>query len=502
MDRPLASIEGKYEILEKISEGGMGAVYKVHHRLLERIRVIKVMRPQLAADTRMKKRFIREAKLAGGLRHPNIAEVYDFAMEEDDNAYLVMEYVRGITLLELLDLGLPTLGLSVELADQSLAALGYLHNKGIIHRDMSPDNVMVTVGEDGRPLVKLIDLGIAKLVESEGELTAAGSFIGKVKYASPEHFRRGHGAEVDRRADLYSFGVVLYELFTGRHPIAAKDVSGYLAGHVLHPPQSFHDSDPEGRVPAELRAVVIKALAKQPNERYPDAEAFRVALRAAAQDLSFAPDELEKVLAGRTDTEQPLNAEERDSTQARFDGNFGPGTTPPITASPGPDSGQTRRRSPPDSFQAEMDDMAPTQDIGTKATRKGLEKVRASSQGRSVRGKARLLVELGAAAAVLVVAATVWLLIGSPAPPGVLIVDARPWAQVTEVTDEAGNQFLASPAYTPLRLTVDPGSYRISLRNEETEQQLTAEVTASETVTRVAEFSETDIDDFFRGLGF
>ncbi|MCP4589616.1 MAG: hypothetical protein GY842_02620, partial [bacterium] len=87
-------------------------------------------------------------------------------------------------------------------------------------------------------------------------------------------------------------------------------------------------------------------------------------------------------------------------------------------------------------------------------------------------------------------------------PPGVLIVDARPWAQVTEVTDEAGNQFLASPAYTPLRLTVDPGSYRISLRNEQTEQQLTAEVTASETVTRVAEFSETDIDDFFRGLGF
>jgi serine/threonine protein kinase len=158
---------------------------------------------------------------------------------------------------------------------QTLEALAYLHAKGVIHRDLSPDNIMVMRGDDGQPLVKLIDLGIAKLVESEHNLTAAGSFIGKVRYASPELFRTKEGIRIDHRSDLYSMGLVVYELLTGVHPMGETDVSGYIAGHLFNAPEPFASSDPKERIPSDFRHAILRALAKAPDNRFSSARGFR-----------------------------------------------------------------------------------------------------------------------------------------------------------------------------------------------------------------------------------
>lgn len=288
-------IDGKYEILEKLREGGMGAIYRVRHRLLDEIRVVKVIRSAVAGHPDAGERFLREARAAIRLRHPNIAVLHDFAIAEDGNAYIVMEMIDGWTLQEILGRqGPPLLPLTVEIARQSLRALGYLHRQKIVHRDVSPDNLMLTRDVDGRVLVKLIDLGIAKAFEeSAAGLTSTGTFLGKPRYASPEQFG---GGGLDARSDLYSFGIVLYELLTGRCPIHGNDPPSYMAGHLLRPPIDFAESDPGGRVPPALREIVLRSLAKKPEERFADAEAFAWALTLIQDELAPGTIDFDAVL--------------------------------------------------------------------------------------------------------------------------------------------------------------------------------------------------------------
>jgi serine/threonine-protein kinase len=263
-------IEGKYEILGKIREGGMGAVYKVRHRLLDEVRVVKVVRSQVEGKSTAAERFLHEARVAIRLRHPNVALLHDFAVDDDGTAYIVMEYIDGWSLLEVLEsYGPPPFPLTLEIARQALRALGYLHRQQIVHRDISPDNIMLTRDGEGHPLVKLIDLGIAKAVGATGGLTTTGVFLGKPRYASPEQFE---GRGVGPQSDLYSFAVVLYELLTGRCPVHGQDAPSFMAGHLLRPPLDFDEVDPRGTVPADLRTVVMTALAKKPQDRMPGAE--------------------------------------------------------------------------------------------------------------------------------------------------------------------------------------------------------------------------------------
>ena len=285
MTLPADILEGKYEVVHKISEGGMGAVYKVRHLLLEEDRVIKVIRPQIAASADHRERFRREAKATIRLRHPKIAEIFDFSFGADGTAYIVMELIEGKTLQEILrDNGPPPLDLCLEVAGQTLSALGYLHQKGYLHRDVAPDNLMLTRDFDGRPLVKLIDLGIAKRLEDDGgrSLTSTGTFVGKARYASPEQFAT---KELDRRSDLYSFGVVLYELVTGACPFEGSTPSQLIAAHLFQPPRSFDETDLRGRVPEELRRVVMRSLAKEPNDRMASAEEFVELLEPCRRSL-------------------------------------------------------------------------------------------------------------------------------------------------------------------------------------------------------------------------
>jgi eukaryotic-like serine/threonine-protein kinase len=329
-------IDGKYEILGKLREGGMGAIYKVRHRLLDEVRVVKVIRSH--ADAGAAERFLSEAKAAIKLRHPNVAVLHDFAVTADGQAFIVMEYIDGWNLLDVLNgYGPPPIALTLEIACQSLKALGHLHRQRIVHRDVSPDNLMLTRDAGGYPLIKLIDLGIAKALEGDGGLTTTGVFLGKPRYGSPERFS---GGTWDARSDLYSFGIVLYELLTGQNPIVGTDATSLMAGHLFRPPLDFAETDLEGRVPPELRAVVLKALAKKPEERHASAEDFVWELTMLQDRFTLSREQLEdfwQVLrplpAG---TGSIPSASLPGSTQVRLDLEFGMGKTPPAGVTTGP----------------------------------------------------------------------------------------------------------------------------------------------------------------------
>jgi serine/threonine-protein kinase len=321
-------IDGKYEILEKLREGGMGAIYKVRHRLLDEVRVVKVIRSNMAPSPDAGDRFLREARVAIRLRHPNIAQLHDFAIGTDGNAYIIMEFIDGWTLQEILQRqGPPPAALSLEIARQSLKALGYLHRQKIVHRDVAPDNLMLTWDVDGHALVKLIDLGIAKAFEGgAGALTSTGIFLGKPRYASPEQFG---GTGLDARSDLYSFGVVLYELLTGRCPVSGNDPASFMAGHLLRPPLPFAESDPEGKLPPALREALLQALAKEPAQRFGSAEEMLWAVTMVQDQLDPpTPDDLARLLAPAPE-EDPASPARPGSTQDRLDREFWMTQTPP-----------------------------------------------------------------------------------------------------------------------------------------------------------------------------
>ena len=337
---PLKRIEGKYEILEKLREGGMGAIYKVRHRLLDEIRVIKLMRQQLVEDEELKARFLREARMAIKLRHANIAQLYDFTLDDDGTAFIVMEFIDGTNLEDVVALhGPPPVAFAVEIAQQSLKALGYLHTRGFIHRDISPDNLMLTEDGDGQPLVKLIDLGLAKTLDNVGgsHLTQTGTFLGKLRYAAPEQFKAD--GVVDARTDLYAFGVVLYVLLTGKFPIQGHDPSSLVAGHLFRPPVDFADSDPAGRVPAGLRAAVLKLLAKLPEERFATAHELSLVLGGFRDVAGLATADLKRLLSRPFVPAASVSRLEHGSTQGRLNASFDLVSTPrpvPLLPLPAP----------------------------------------------------------------------------------------------------------------------------------------------------------------------
>ncbi|HVN76162.1 MAG TPA: serine/threonine-protein kinase [Thermoanaerobaculaceae bacterium] len=343
MATPLERLQGKYEILEKLSEGGMGAVYKVRHRLLDEIRVIKIVRPQLEGQAEMRERFFREARIAIRLRHPNIAQVFDFSIDDDGNAFTVQEFIDGITLFELLErMKPPPVALTLEIAVQAAAALGYLHRKRYVHRDISPDNLMLARDDEGGPLVKLIDLGIAKATASASNLTTAGEFVGKVRYASPEQFRGAEGVVVDERSDLYSLGVVMYELLTAVNPIRGESIPAMIASHLLDEPVPFQESDPRGRVPDGLRAIVLRCLARQPDDRWGSAADLGRELAALRPAHPLDRADVEAALNVPAGPTAPIARPPKPgSTQDRLDRQFRVGATP--AAAP-PGAHTTRRR--------------------------------------------------------------------------------------------------------------------------------------------------------------
>jgi serine/threonine protein kinase len=277
LPRELAS---RFAVLEKMGEGGMGAVYKVRHNELDRICVIKVMQARLQNNAALRQRFLGEAKKGAQVSHPNIAAVLDFFVGSNGTACLVMEYIDGRNLLDVLEANDGPLDykMAVEITLQALDALACLHSRKLVHRDISPDNLMLTHDSAGRLVVKLIDLGIAKSLEPAADPGSTNFFIGKYSYAPPEQF----GNQVDTRSDIYAMGAVLYQLLTKKLPIVASDFASYYAAHLRDErPRPFSETDPKGQIPESIRAVVLRALEKSPADRYQTAEEFRAALQRA-----------------------------------------------------------------------------------------------------------------------------------------------------------------------------------------------------------------------------
>ena len=284
-------IAGKYRIIEEIGRGGMGIVYKAEDLKLKRCVALKFLPPNLMDSPELKERFLIEAQAAAALSHPNICVIHEVG-EDKGQSFMAMEYVEGETLRDRIKKGPLEPGEAIGLVDQVAAGLEEAHGKGIIHRDVKSANIMVTA--KGR--VKVMDFGLAKL-RGGSSLTKSQTTLGTIAYMSPEQAR---GEELDQRTDIWSLGVVLYELLSGKLPFRG-DHDQMVIYSILHKePDSLAKLRP-GLAP-ELDLVINQALAKKPAERYKAMEEFREDLAAIAEGLKplmakARPSEPEKSIA-------------------------------------------------------------------------------------------------------------------------------------------------------------------------------------------------------------
>ena len=271
----------KYEIVREIGLGGMGKVYEARDSVLGRIVAIKLMLEAQHLDEEMRARFYREAQAAGNLKHPNVVTIHDLA-EENGVPYIVMEYLEGNDLKELLDK--PESLSSTErlsVAAQVAKGLAYAHQNGIVHRDIKPDNIRVL--EDGQ--AKIMDFGIAHIPSSE--ITKSGLTVGTWDYMSPEQIT---GEKIDRRTDIWSLGVIIYEMLAARRPFECESVATLVYKIAHQEPPSFESLGVD--VPGPLAAVVLKALARSPGDRYQDAGELGTDLERHVSALSTEIDHL------------------------------------------------------------------------------------------------------------------------------------------------------------------------------------------------------------------
>jgi eukaryotic-like serine/threonine-protein kinase len=268
-------IAGRYELLELIGRGGMSSVWRSHDRLLDRTVAIKVMHEQYAQDEEYVERFRREARSVAQLSHPNIVTVIDRG-EEDGSQYIVFEYVEGENLKQLIERTGP---LSVRdallLALQMARALGFAHDRGLIHRDVKPQNVLLN--EDGQ--AKMTDFGIARSVDVEG-VTVTGTVLGTSEYIAPEQAR---GQRVDALTDVYSLGVVLYELLTGSVPFQGENFVAVALRHVNEPAPSVLERRPD--CPPRLGLAIERTMAKRPEDRFQSMGELCAELEACLAEL-------------------------------------------------------------------------------------------------------------------------------------------------------------------------------------------------------------------------
>lgn len=525
-------LDGKYQILDRLGIGGMGEIFKVRHIHLNELRVIKIMRPNVAADDQGMQRFLQEARTSTMIKHKNLAMLYDFAQLDDGSYYMVWEFIDGTNIQKwIAQNGAMPSRLAIEISIQALSGLDHLHSMGLIHRDISPENIMLSQDHHGKLLVKVIDFGIAKqLAEGEGGqgLTQTGMFLGKLKYASPEQagFLK-EGEHLDPRSDLYSFGIVMYEMLAGRAPFQATNPHGYILKHVTEKPLPIHELNSAVRVPSQVESVIMRSLEKSRDNRYATAADFEHALEAirntvppdakyglgermitlsGAQTLA----ELPKFTTGaggtysgqqatqQTMTGQPTQGEARlgptgtkvgSNEATMMERNLGPSGTMP--GAPG-----TR----PGSNEATVMEKLTSQAAPTAAEQKwsgvpGAEATmierqispagfapRKSNTGMMIGIAAAIVIVLGAAALFIMknkqtipqtaTASSTSVTATAPtstspiaAGQGVLLLSASPWGELEKIVDDKGKSIdlTEDKRSTPTRIELGPGKYSVTI---------------------------------------
>ncbi len=266
-----------YKILEKLGEGGMGVVYKAKHLKLDSFVALKFLPPQLVTQKAAKKRFIHEAKAASSLEHPNICAVHDIDETPDGRMFIVMPYYEGETLQEKVERGPLEFDEAIHIASQVASGLARAHEKGIVHRDVKSANILIA--NDGH--VRILDFGLAKLAK-QTRLTKTGTTVGTVMYMSPEQAK---GDDVDRRSDIWSLGVMLYEMLTGHLPFRGEIEQAVIYSILNEEPEPITTARRE--VPLQLEALVEKALAKTPEKRYQQMEELLADLEIQREELAL-----------------------------------------------------------------------------------------------------------------------------------------------------------------------------------------------------------------------
>ena len=280
-------LDGKYEILRRLTGGGMSEVYLVRHLHLDERRVIKVLRPEDAADSSAQARFLRAARTAAQIKHRNVAILYDYSNLPDGSFYMVWEYIDGEDVGRWIEKhGAFPLDVALDLGIQALRGLGAIHAHGVIHRDISPDNLMLAQEVNGRITLKIIDLGLAKNLSPQKpdlEVTQVGMFMGKLRYCSPEQAGMVEGAVLDHRSDLYSFAACFYEMLCGKPPFDSETSHGFVFKRLTEDPLPLAGRVPGLSIPSEIDEAVRKGLERDRDRRYLTALRFIEALERVQQ---------------------------------------------------------------------------------------------------------------------------------------------------------------------------------------------------------------------------
>jgi len=258
-------VDGRYQIENVLGEGGMGIVYKSVHTTLGKSLAIKVLRPEVSKNEEILARFKQEAQSASAIGNQHIIDISDFGTLPDGSTYFVMEFLTGGNLTDALQGGRFQTKRTIKIGRQLCNALGAAHEIGVVHRDMKPDNVQLISRGEEQDFVKVLDFGIAKVGGTNSKLTQAGQVFGTPHYMSPEQCA---GTTVDQRTDVYALGVILYEMATGQVPFDADNLMGILTKHLYENPVPPREFEPPIDVPPALEAVIMKALAKKPENRY------------------------------------------------------------------------------------------------------------------------------------------------------------------------------------------------------------------------------------------
>lgn len=278
-------LNDRYKVVEEVGRGGMSAVYKGIHELMDRTVAIKVLLPQLVSDQISIKRFQQEAQAASHLQHPNVITVYDYGFVASGQPYLVMDFLEGESLADIIrrDKQVPVKRM-IPIFMQGCEALEHAHQKGVIHRDLKSSNIMLIDFEGKKDFVKVVDFGIAKLMPSSGKqsqnLTQTGEVFGSPIYMSPEQCM---AQSLDARSDIYSMGAMMYESLTGQPPLMGNSIIDTMQMHMSTPPKPFRESRPDLDIPEALERVVLKALAKKPEQRYQSMQELRDALEGVSK---------------------------------------------------------------------------------------------------------------------------------------------------------------------------------------------------------------------------